>query len=169
MLMTRRQTKGSTLLEVLIALILLSGGVLSTALLYANSLQYSKMAQTRGMATDIALELADRMRANAGTAYAFADSYDENPAEVEVPACTIPTACTPNEIAAIDIAEVRNRLRLSLPGGWLRVQTNAAADMANIWIMWTDPDAVGSDETSLAGNCPDGVDGPQCLPMRVSL
>lgn len=158
---------GATLLEVLIALTLVSGGVMATTLLYINSLKYSKMAQIRGTAADLALEMADRMRANVQIVYAFEDPYEEDPAAVLVPTCS--GACSSADIAAIDIAEMRNRVRLSLPGGNLRITSNAAdpGNLVNVWIMWTDPDTPGGESLQCEG-AGEGA-GPSCVSLRVAL
>jgi type IV pilus assembly protein PilV len=171
------QARGTTLIEVLVALVLLSGAVLGMSILHANSVKYTKMAQLRGVATQLAFELADRMRANPQAAvnnrYEFTAAYDPEAGATAVPVCAVPAVCTSDEIAAIDLAEVRNTLRLALPGGGLRITRDAAANNSiNIWIIWIDPEAFGNDanEVATAMPCPFASNPrPQCLAMRVAI
>ena len=172
-----RRQRGAGLLEVLVAILLLSFGMLAMAGLHAMSFKYGKMSQFRGVATQLAYDLSDRMRANSGGAaqYVFMDPYNATPPAVAVPACADATRCTPAEIAAIDLAEMRNTLRLALPGGGLFVTRDVGvADVValTVWVLWMDPET--ADAGALGGvPCPDGVvaanPAPQCLPLRVVL
>jgi type IV pilus assembly protein PilV len=56
--------RGFTLVEGLIALLVLSIGMLGIAALYAETLQSGRSAQLRTQAVSIAADLADRIRAN---------------------------------------------------------------------------------------------------------
>jgi len=58
------QARGFTLVEVLIALLVLSIGMLGIAALFAETLQAGRAAQLRTQAVSIAADLADRIRAN---------------------------------------------------------------------------------------------------------
>lgn len=165
-----RSQSGATLIEVLITMLLLSFAMLAMANMHAMSLKYVKMAEFRGIATGLALDLADRMRANSGGAggYVFNSAYDSNAGAVAVPTCANPAICTPSEIAGIDLAEVRNTARLVLPGGGVRIAQDAAnPGVLNLWIIWLDPD--GNDASTLLP-CPfAATPQPQCLAMRVAL
>jgi len=67
-------TKGFTLIEVLIALIVLSIGLLGLASLQANGLRSNHSGYLRSQATIFAYEMTDRLRANRKTA--IAGSYN---------------------------------------------------------------------------------------------
>ena len=171
-----RRQAGSSLIEVLVAILILSFGMLAMAGLHASSLRYGKMAQFRSVATQLAYDLSDRMRANVVGAtagdYNFAEPYDSDTEKVDVPACAEPGKGSPEEIAAIDMAQVRNTTRLSLPGGALFVTQDAAgSNVFNIWILWLDP--ATADAAALSGICPDGMGNPslvpQCHYLRVAL
>lgn len=163
-----RTQSGATLLEVLITMLLLAFAMLAMANMHAMSLKYVKMAEFRGIATGLAVDLADRMRANSGGGYIFTTAYDANGAATTIPTCSNAALCTPAEIAAIDLAEVRNAARLILPGGGVRIEQDAAnPTVRNLWIIWLDPD--GNDATTLLP-CPfTTTPQPQCLAMRVAL
>jgi type IV pilus assembly protein PilV len=64
--------RGFTLVELLIALLVLSIGMLGIAALFAESLQAGRSAQLRTQAVSIAADLADRIRANHVSAGAYA-------------------------------------------------------------------------------------------------
>jgi type IV pilus assembly protein PilV len=61
---------GFTLLEVLIALLVLSIGLLGLAALQTTGLRSNQMASMRTQATQLAYDITDRMRANPGSAAA---------------------------------------------------------------------------------------------------
>jgi len=166
-----RAQQGASLIEVLITVLLLSFAMLAMANMHAMSLKYVKMAEFRGIATELALDLSDRMRANGSAArannYNYTIAYSSPPGAATVPSCTDANECTPAEIAAIDVAELRNTARLALPAGSLRIQRDAAnVSIVNLWIIWTDPDGAN------LATCPAAISSSssvQCVAMRVAL
>ena len=60
----RTHNKGFTLIEVLIALVIISFGLLALATMQLTSIQYSNSAKQRAQATFFAYDILDRMRAN---------------------------------------------------------------------------------------------------------
>jgi type IV pilus assembly protein PilV len=96
---TIRGERGASLLEVLVSILILSFGMLAMAGLHAVSIQQGKMSQFRGTAMQLAVDLADRMRANRGafaaapSPYVFTQPYNSDAPAVAVPACTM-AACT---------------------------------------------------------------------------
>ncbi|MCF6262305.1 MAG: type IV pilus modification protein PilV [Xanthomonadales bacterium] len=129
--------RGTSLLEVLIAAIIVAIGLLGIAALQMKSVQYSVDSQYRSVATDIAWSMADRIRAN----LAEDNSYSAIAADCNtvVQSCAmIPTAsdasstdsCTAVEIAAYDIKSVLCTVggQPELPGGTLRIARCADAD-----------------------------------------
>lgn len=77
-----RQSRGFTLVEMLIALIVLSIGLLGVAALQISSLRSNGSAASRSQATLLAYEIVDRMRANqvAARAGAYDIAFGANPA-----------------------------------------------------------------------------------------
>jgi type IV pilus assembly protein PilV len=109
---------GFTLLEVLVAVVVLSIGLLGLASLQVNGLRFNHSAYMRTQATLLAEELADRMRANPDRVGPNANNYNTtNLAELAVPACRIPAGCTPAGMAQNDIAEWQQSLTALLPNG----------------------------------------------------
>lgn len=174
---------GASLLEVLIAVLIMSFGLLGLGGLTAASVQYSKLAQYQTIGTQLANEYGDRMRANTdGFTVGVYDKvavYSASGTTVTVPTCAISTACTPAEIGAIDQAEWVNSLKQRLPGGDAYVERDTVNLLAvNIWIMWTEPNlSYGSDNslsTGSSADCPaNAITGlttaPRCMFFRMSL
>jgi type IV pilus assembly protein PilV len=112
-----RQSKaaaGFTLLEVLVAVVVLSIGLLGLASLQVSGLRFNHSAYLRTQATLLAEELADRMRANRPGFNA--NNYD-NPAAAFNAACRTIAGCAPAQMAQNDIAEWQQALATLLPNG----------------------------------------------------
>lgn len=78
--MTKRNVKGFSLVEVLIALIIMSVGMLGIAGLYVQSMQAGRTSMLRHHAVTLAGDVADRIRVNptAGAAYTAATGTNNN-------------------------------------------------------------------------------------------
>jgi type IV pilus assembly protein PilV len=157
---TKRPERGASLLEVLIAIVIMSFGLLAMGGLTAASIQYGKMAQFQTVAVQLTNELTDRMRANpdgftnkagscTNSCYNKTTAYSSSVTAVTVPTCSS-TPCSASDMASIDMAEWRNNLRLSLPGGDAYVARDTAnPPSVDIWVMWIDPSLKAGTDTSL--------------------
>lgn len=72
---TRLRAGGFTLIEVLVALVVLAIGLLGIAALYIDSLRASRTALLRTQAIAVASDLADRIRVNRAACDATACAY----------------------------------------------------------------------------------------------
>ncbi|HZD53198.1 MAG TPA: type IV pilus modification protein PilV [Woeseiaceae bacterium] len=127
----RPRERGLTLVEVLIALLILSIGLLGLAGLQTASLKFNTSAYYRTQATALAYGLADRMRAN--RAAALVGSYDaalEDPA----PACGAPDLS--GTVPQDDISTWRMALACRLPLGNGSVARNG--DDFTLTVQWDD-------------------------------
>ncbi|NOY15580.1 MAG: type IV pilus modification protein PilV [Gammaproteobacteria bacterium] len=143
--------EGTSLLEVLIAAVILGIGLLGISALQLTSLQGAGNAEYRGRASDFASSLTERMRANKPGSDSYLSSAlpvdnsdycrtqppvicSMNPVNIDVADISI---CTPEQLAAYDLWEIRcsNGVRNSLPGGQLMV-TSQAAGVYQIQINW---------------------------------
>jgi type IV pilus assembly protein PilV len=108
--------RGFSLIEVLIALIILSVGMLGIAGLYVQSMQAGRTSMFRHNAVTIAGDIADRIRANpaAGTAYTAAVGADKSCVNGGV-------NCSPADMAAHDIKLWQEQADDSLPNGKVTV------------------------------------------------
>lgn len=177
--MSRTRHRGSSLLEVMIAVLILSFGLLGLGGLAAAAQRYVKMAQFQSVGALMAADLGERMRGNIDGfrqgSYVRANAYSTD--AVEVPPCTNGAACTATEMAALDMAEWVGELQKRLPGGDAHVKRDAANALAtDIWILWIDPQ---SSDLSVAAStdCPaaavadlaNGAPRPRCMYYRISL
>lgn len=131
-----RQVRGFTLIEVLIALIILSVGMLGIAGLYVHSMQAGRTSLFRHNAVMLAGDVADRIRANPRAAAAYAGAGLNNN-------CAPPAAvnCTPPEMAANDIFLWNQQAADTLPNGAVAVAFDNAVvpPTYQITVSWTEP------------------------------
>jgi type IV pilus assembly protein PilV len=102
------------MIEVLIAAIVLSIGLLGIAGLQAQSLRKNQSALMRSQASILAYDMADRMRANMPAVNAGAYHL---PVAATNADCTTTTGCTPAQLAQHGAAEWNAEISQSLPGG----------------------------------------------------
>jgi type IV pilus assembly protein PilV len=157
--------RGFMLIEVLVAMLLSAVALLALASANAAALRYTKMSQYRAQALTLAVEISERMRANpAGfmvQAYDFKASFAAQSDSPALPAqlCNESnSACSPLELAAMDLAQWRVLARAALPQGSVFVQRQAAFSAADVWLAWRDPLLAKADETTApARECPAGL------------
>ncbi|MGQ0429588.1 MAG: type IV pilus modification protein PilV [Gammaproteobacteria bacterium] len=106
---------GFTMVEVLVALVVLTIGLLGIAALYLNSLQSGRTAIYRTQAVNLAADLADRIRANRTAQVAYATLFAD--VEAEVAGCFTTGGCIPGDLAASDLARWKATLAQLLPNG----------------------------------------------------
>ncbi len=152
MIRSNRSQRGTTLVEVLIAAVIIGIGLLGIASLQVKALQASTNAEHRANATDLAAALADRIRANLGSR---SDNNLANYQTTPIAACaglnasncamaagaadtTGVAQCSPANMAAFDLATIRcgeaclqddicdeGGIKNMLPGGELTVSCGA--------------------------------------------
>ena len=127
----RARVAGFTLIEVMVALIVLVLGVLGAAAMTLNAIRDSKQSGLRSQASALAYELSDLMRANNGWESVFTGSPPSG-----VATCWSTTGCVPNDMAKNDYYEWRAKLTGSngLPNGnavICRDSTNLGSDAAS--------------------------------------
>lgn len=129
--------RGFTLIESLVALLIMSVGLLGVAALQLASLQANHGAFQRTQATFLAQDIVDRMRANRDAAVAGQYDIEFGDAPPTTPATT----------AEIDLAAWRNRLVATLPAGAAgtlesqpsgEIATDPATDTITVRIRWDD-------------------------------
>ena len=108
------KNKGFTLIEVLVAVVILSIGLLGIAALQTTSVKNVQTANFRGQATLLTDNLIDRMRANrTGT---INGDYIENsfPISPSAPSCDETLACTTTQLAKDDLTKWYANLERSI-------------------------------------------------------
>ena len=144
---------GFSLIEALVALVVLSVGLLGAAGLLIGGLRDQSLALRQGQAAALLADVAGRIRANGGAGAA----YDTDGPEVETPSCDESAPCDPVELASLDRAHFSDSARALLPQQRPRTRIEfepaigpAAADRYVISMTWIDarePDA--TDEATL--------------------
>lgn len=112
--MTQTQS-GFTLVEVLVAVVVLAVGLLGLAGLQVTSVRFNNSAYLRSQATNLAYDIADRIRANRSVALASPGAYDSVAIQSPPPACAV--VALSGTIANQDIQAWRNALACALPSG----------------------------------------------------
>jgi type IV pilus assembly protein PilV len=126
-------SRGLTLVEILIALVILSVGLLGLAGLQTMSLKFNTSAYYRTQATQLAYDIADRMRAN--RAAARANMYDMDDTGGAPPACN--AAAGDGTALQDDLAAWRNALACRIPQSTGAIE-GLGADQFRITVQWTD-------------------------------
>jgi type IV pilus assembly protein PilV len=124
--------RGLTLLEILIAVLVTSIGLLGLAGLQTAAVRFNTSAYYRSQATSLAYDLADRMRANREAA--LDGDYDAIDIDDTPPAC--PVAAGVGSMAVIDAAAWQNALACALPLGTGDV--TRADDLFTITVQWNE-------------------------------
>ena len=122
-----RTARGFTLIEVLIAVLILSIGLLSLALTQANSMRNNHSSYLRTQATLMAGDILDSVRANR----AVAGGYD------------IGIGATPSSggsIANSDLSTWKTNLATMLPAGDGSIARDATTGEVTVIVQWKDRD-----------------------------
>ena len=105
--------RGVSIVEALVALVVIGVGMLGIAGLYLSSLQASRSAKLRAHAVELTSSIADRIRANRDAAVAYdTAAYGGAPA---TQGCDV-QRCTANALAEDDLARWLDDVRARLPG-----------------------------------------------------
>ena len=109
-------SRGFTLIEILVAVTILSIGLLGLAGLQTTALRNNQASLMRTQASLLAYDMADRMRANLSAV--GAGSYDSGTTTPAVTSgCSSLTGCDTTAMAANDLAEWNAAVAAALPSG----------------------------------------------------
>lgn len=141
-----RRERGFTMVEMLVAMVVLAIGLLGIAALYLDSLRAGRTAIFRTQAVNLAADMADRIRSNRAAGLDYDAAYTDTP--VEVAACATTAGCTPQELALSDLALWKAAIAVALPGGGGQVQVTAPAAAGEttsyvVTVRWSE---VGADQ-----------------------
>ena len=126
---------GFTLIEVLVAVVVLAIGILGLASLQAISMRFNHSSVLRTQATNLAYEITDAMRAN--LALAKAGSYN----------IALGTKPSGTSLASKDLIRWKDHLVEVLPSGDGSVAVNAN-DFATVRIRWDSSNDPNTDDTT---------------------
>ena len=156
----RSQSQGFTLIEVLVAFIVLTVGLLGTVALQSHAKQASYDANQRSAALALANDIVERIRAN-DTAdivanYSKTFSYLDTPVEKKC----LNTRCSSSEIAEYDLYQWNKALRVSdntgaLANGTVCISPTADGDGVNLRVVvaWQGRQKIAESSASKAVTC----------------
>lgn len=150
----RMRSQGLTLIEVLVALTVLSLGLFGLAALQTHSIAMSQSSYYRGIAADLATDLADRIHANrspfvtsstaeTGAAYPpnFANCPQNTSSPDSDPACSAQAAGHSAFLVSEEMGEWNQALRTQLPNATYALTATTASNYVyryTLSITWTD-------------------------------
>ena len=138
MMSANPKSRGFTLLEVLIAVVVLSIGLLGIAGLQAFSQRSNHSAYLRSQATALAYDMIDRMRANtAGVLSGAYNAIDTTSGTYSNPGCDTAT-CSSSQMAQYDMYDWQQELATQLPTGNGKVTGAGVGSMFTVTVMWDD-------------------------------
>lgn len=148
---TSIRSAGFSLLEVLIALVILSVGLLGIAAMLSTTVKSNDSAYMRSQATALAYNIIDRMRANANAAQN--GSYDIALGTAAPGSSTVCNGsganCSASSLADFDLSQWKQALASSangLPGGDGSIAVNSVGGVfsVTVTVQWNDSRALHS-------------------------
>ena len=126
--------KGFTLLEVLIALLVVAIGVLGHAKMQVKSMDTAQRASFSQTANTALLDLAQRMRANSDAANGFVSSNLTTGASITASINCSANNCSESEFAEYELAEWFTHLQGSLPSP--RFSVVSTGNLYTLMLIW---------------------------------
>jgi type IV pilus assembly protein PilV len=160
-----RHQSGASLIEILVAVLILSIGLLAMGAMMSYATLLPKFSGNRSVAISTATNMVERMRANPSMAsptfsinsYATSTFSATLPLTTSLPSgstCTFPN-CTQSAMATMDIAVVQQQLNQQIPPAGMTIEvTDASNNEGNLWVVWQEPSTFGSFNTAGSDNCP---------------
>ena len=155
----RPHQTGALLIEVLVAMLLLSFGMLSLGTMLSFSVQMPKLSAYRALAVNLASSHIDRIRANPAGFNDYKTPLNEiawSFEEIKSDNCQYPN-CDATSLATMDDAATRRAVRIALPAGDVLVTCDTATcskdSHGNVWIVWQDPKLNAALDPSSSDNC----------------
>ncbi len=143
--MSKLRHAGFSIVEALVALVVLSVGMLGIAALYVESLRAGRSAVYHTQAVNLAADMADRIRANRG-AGAVAWRLDAAGTPGMQNCVDAGVNCDPVELAEDDQARWLEAIQNQLPGdgngtpdGTIEVDEAATPNLYTITVSWSEP------------------------------
>ena len=129
---------GLTLIETLVALVVLSVGLLGIAALQVQGMGAGRSAHYRTHAANLAADMAERIRSNPLGLDAYAGSGSDNRCAA---AAGDGLDCTPEQMAAHDLFLWDRAIRSSLPeGDWdIQVDSGSVPPGYRLEVSWVEP------------------------------
>jgi len=181
-----RPQGGVTMIEVLVALLVLSIGLLGVAATVAKSNRFAAGAWAQSAVASSLSDIAERLRSSPNAAnanFTLNDAYATQRADIDAGNVVVATncdatACTPTESAAFHITTWRQEIDRTMPGaaGWVlplsSAVTESRATSFELAVMWFDKSNTdGSGAANAALECTGaeaGIDQRRCCPVAAN-
>ncbi|MEI8158851.1 MAG: type IV pilus modification protein PilV [Burkholderiales bacterium] len=172
---TLHRQSGASLIEVLVAVLILSFGLLSLGAMLSYSVQMPKLAAYRATAAMLASSHVERIRANptgfTNGNYVDSMSYGDGIVYEDLAWCngflgsagTSGQAQCKTTIDLQDKYESKRAIRKELPLGGMRVTCtggNCGLGEGDLWIMWQEPSTFAQLDPTNLDECPDPTANP---------
>ncbi|MBB3637996.1 MULTISPECIES: type IV pilus modification protein PilV [Variovorax] len=168
----QRVQPGFSMIEALVALLVLSLGLLALAGFQVRVLVDSVGASNQNLAIQLAGDLADRIRANpaaaATTPSRYVTDWSAASANGPRPSCEgLKAACNAAELAAHDLWNWKRAIAAALPGGAADVRASATAGgVLLMHLAWDEPAVLDPIAPDPDWQCPTGK---ACLEVSVAV
>lgn len=166
-LTTRARSRGFSLVEVMVALVVVSIGLLGLAKMESLALSSTSVAGSRALAAIEASSLASAMHANpgywaAGVAPASTTVYYDSTPTLQISDTGLATAatcytagsgsCTPAQMAAYDVQQWANDLKSVLPAPFATITCSTAGFpvTCTVTIQWAENAVAGNAQQTVA-------------------
>ncbi|WP_295983961.1 type IV pilus modification protein PilV [uncultured Variovorax sp.] len=163
---------GFSMIEALVAILLLSLGMLALAGFQIRVLVDSIGASSQNVAARLAGDMADRIKANpvagAASASPYLTGWSQADSTAPRPSCMGAEAnCSAVQLATHDVWSWKRAVAAALPGGVADVRDKATAGgMLFIHVAWDEPSAVNPVPPDSSWNCPTGK---TCMEVAVAV
>ena len=132
---SKNRQQGFGLVESLVALVVISVGMIGIAALYGQGIGASRTAFYRTVAVNLTADMADRIRVNRIAGDAYADDEADN-------GCDEGDECNPAEMAAHELFRWNAQVQGQLPGGESEILFNPGTPPTyTITVRWDEPSA----------------------------
>lgn len=179
-MISRLSQNGASLIEVLVAIVVLSFGMLALGVMLSFAIQMPKLSGYRSTAINLASSHIERIRANPRGFRSYDDTQTNAPhggwsfASISPITCDYPS-CTESTLAAMDDAATRQAIRIQLPAGdmFLSCDTCSQNSHGNLWIVWQEPTSYAAFNPATSDNCPVNIPAsytkPRCIYLGFTL
>lgn len=168
----RTAEAGVGMIEVLVALLVLSIGAVGFAALQVRAMQSTSGSYFRSQAMEIAQNLAERYRLNRGqsTVYMTASNWVDPATVTSAPTGCISTTCTAAQLAAFDVTDTLYTVNSLLPQGRIRMEAcqNTVTSVNCIYVGWNGNTATagGTGATCVASTGLYVAGTPDCIMLE---
>ncbi len=132
-----KRQRGVSLVEVLVAILVIGIGMLGVMGLQGRALQHSQQSYLHGQAMLLANDMADRIRLNRGVASRYRLEVGDPLPSVADNQC-IANACTVSQLADWDMRVWRQSLLNALPQGEAEIKEDVADEQYTIIVRYVD-------------------------------